>query len=148
MTMNDTDHARDIHTFFGLSYSNYLVLPRTLLQSMPEEWQHRFTGMLDEMSAAFDHVPQADFYKVEAATEHEVSDLTGEQLKALGIAVEDGPCGEDHDCDADEGVNCWPIRVYTELPSGRQMGSWERVLIPVPDPVPSYNRGRTYIEPR
>ncbi|EFC79182.1 hypothetical protein FrEUN1fDRAFT_7713, partial [Parafrankia sp. EUN1f] len=31
-----------IHTWFGLSYSNYLVLPRSLLQSMPDRWQEPF----------------------------------------------------------------------------------------------------------
>lgn len=33
-----------IHGFFGLSYSNYLVLPRTLMQSMPVAWQERADG--------------------------------------------------------------------------------------------------------
>lgn len=37
-----------IHGWFGLSYANYLVLPRSLLQSMPDEWQDRFVSCLDE----------------------------------------------------------------------------------------------------
>jgi len=39
----------DIHSYFGLSYSNYLVLQRSILQSMPEEWQAKFVDMLEEL---------------------------------------------------------------------------------------------------
>jgi hypothetical protein len=35
-----------IHEYFGLTYSNYLVLPRLVLQSMPDEWQQEFVKML------------------------------------------------------------------------------------------------------
>jgi hypothetical protein len=136
--------APDIHTWFGLTYSNYLVLPRTLLQSMPDAWQRRFTGLLGEIGDAFAEVPQAQAYKVEAAEEHEVSDLTPEQLAAAGITVGDGPCDFNHDHRFK--VDCLPARTYTDA-SGRQMEPWERVLIPVPDPVPAYNRGRTRITP-
>ena len=38
----------DIHTWFELTYSSYLVLPRSILQSMPMEWQYRFVALLDE----------------------------------------------------------------------------------------------------
>lgn len=37
-----------IHGWFGLSYANYLVMPRSLLQSMPDDWQERFVALLDE----------------------------------------------------------------------------------------------------
>lgn len=55
----------DIHAWFGLTYANYLVLPRSVLQSMPEEWQHRFTAMVDE---AHDTFPDLDWpsYRVSA----------------------------------------------------------------------------------
>lgn len=121
----------DIHTWFGLTYSDYLVLPRTLLQSMPDTWQRQFTALLADLGTAFDHVPQAEAYKVEAAEEHEVDSLTPDQLTAAGITVEEGENGD---------------RMFTD-PTGREMGSWERVLVVVPDPVPTYNRGRTRIPP-
>ena len=38
-----------IHSWFELSYSNYLVLPRLALQSMPAEWQHTFVACLEEL---------------------------------------------------------------------------------------------------
>lgn len=50
---HDTDDRTDIHTWFGLTYSNYLVLPRSVLQSMSKEWQHRFVAMLDELYDAY-----------------------------------------------------------------------------------------------
>lgn len=38
-----------IHGWFGLTYAQYLVLNRTILQSMPIRWQTRFVRMLDEV---------------------------------------------------------------------------------------------------
>jgi len=38
-----------IHNYFGLSYANYLVLPRSVLQSMPEDWQERFVCLLGQI---------------------------------------------------------------------------------------------------
>ena len=78
----------DIHTYFSLSYANYLVLPRTLLQSMPDEWQAKFVALLRACDEAFEHVPQAEVYDVTAATEHEVSDLTHQQMAELGIIAD------------------------------------------------------------
>lgn len=79
-----------IHLWFGLTYANYLVLPRTLLQSMPLAWQERFVGCLGELEAAFGHVDQANQYMVRA------KDTNGRFIA---------------------------------------------------DPVPHYNRGRTYVAP-
>lgn len=50
----DRTHSEDsepIHAWFELSYSNYLCLPRSVLQSMPGEWQRRFVACLEEMDA-------------------------------------------------------------------------------------------------
>lgn len=38
-----------IHAFFGLSYSSYLVFPRSILQSAPVEWQREFVELLEEL---------------------------------------------------------------------------------------------------
>jgi hypothetical protein len=54
-----------IHLWFNLSYANYLVLPRALLQSMPDEWQKRFVLCLDELVETMREVPQADRYRVQ-----------------------------------------------------------------------------------
>jgi hypothetical protein len=40
--------ADKLHTWWELSYSSYLVIPRSLMQSMPDEWQRRMAELLDE----------------------------------------------------------------------------------------------------
>jgi hypothetical protein len=37
-----------IHLFFGLTYAAYLVVPRSVLQSMPPVWQRKLATLLDE----------------------------------------------------------------------------------------------------
>lgn len=58
------DDLKDIHTWFNLTYANYLVLHRSLLQSMPEQWQHQFVTLLEELDQAFNSVKQAAKYDV------------------------------------------------------------------------------------
>ncbi len=53
-----------IHDWFGLTYSNYLVLPRSLLQAMPHEWQERFVACLDELREEWDSGQIGDNYSV------------------------------------------------------------------------------------
>jgi hypothetical protein len=121
-----------VHTWFGLSYSNYQVLHRTLMQSMPIDWQQRMVACLDELRDAFDHIEQATCYIVEPAVEVEYSDLTKEMRKQIGVDRGDG--------DPDQ-------RLYYDR-YGTEHEGWERALVPTGrDPVPHYNRGRTYIEP-
>ena len=36
-----------IHQAFGLTYAAYLVIPRSVLQDMPADWQARFVELLD-----------------------------------------------------------------------------------------------------
>jgi len=57
----------DIHAWFGLTYASYLTLPRSVLQSMPIEWQEQFVALLDELqSKAFDHGIETPRYTVSA----------------------------------------------------------------------------------
>lgn len=57
-----------IHDWFGLTYANYLVLHRTVLQSMPGAWQEEFVALLRELDAAVEraNVPQVPGYRVQA----------------------------------------------------------------------------------
>lgn len=64
--MTYEDESEPVHLWFSLSYANYLVLPRTLMQSMPVEWQRRFCTALDELREAFHHVEQPYSYRVNA----------------------------------------------------------------------------------
>ncbi len=51
-----------VHQWFGLTYSAYLVLPRSLLEGMPEPWQAKFVALLEEMAETYE--PIADVYHV------------------------------------------------------------------------------------
>ena len=53
-----------IHEFFGLSYANYLTIPRCVLQSMPIEWQERFCEMLNEINECIEWGHEDCDYKV------------------------------------------------------------------------------------
>lgn len=43
------DNMEAIHEYFELTYANYLVLPRTVLQSMPDKWQEQFVNLLRQI---------------------------------------------------------------------------------------------------
>jgi hypothetical protein len=47
------DDFEAIHTWFSLTYANYLCLPRSVLQSMPDEWQKNFVELLEEMDESY-----------------------------------------------------------------------------------------------
>jgi hypothetical protein len=61
--------SEPIHLWFGLTYANYLVLQRSLLQSMPQEWQARFAQCLDELDAAFSYIERPNYFSVSARGE-------------------------------------------------------------------------------
>lgn len=124
-----------IHAYFGLSYANYLVLPRTLLQSMPDEWQTKFVTLLREYDEAFDHVPQAEVYDVTAGTEHLLDEMTPSQLAAAGITVT-----------GDDELGHGPDTRYSK--DGEELDGQSYGFVPGEDPVPHYNRGRTRVEPK
>ncbi|MFD7734312.1 hypothetical protein ACFV6F_28535 [Kitasatospora phosalacinea] len=128
-----------VHTWFGLSYAAYLVVPRTLMQSMPPAWQQRMVACLRELDAAFDHLPRAEAYDVVPGTVHQVCDLTDDQLTAAGLtpAHQDEP--EDDDAE--------PRNTRYLDRDGRELERCDYVLLPGTDPIPHYNRGRTRLAP-
>jgi len=129
----ETRHDRTdgpIHGHFGLTYAQYQVLNRTLMQSMPVEWQERMVACLDEMRDAFDHVDKPESYIVKPAREATYSDLTEVQMQLLGVTV---------DLDVDPTPN-----YYDE--DGNEHQGYDRVYIPTGiDPIPHYRRG--WVEP-
>lgn len=65
--MTRTTHAEDhepIHNWFELTYAQYLTLPRSVLQSMPQEWQARFVKCLEELDNTIDWRPAKGRYWV------------------------------------------------------------------------------------
>lgn len=124
------DEHDDVHRLFGLSYCDYYVAPRTLLQSMPEPWQLAFTALMRQLHDAFANVPQAESYEVTAGTEHEAGDLDELALAAAGIEH-----AEDED----------GSRLLSR--EGEEVRRDELVFVPGTDPVPYYNRGRARVSP-
>ena len=51
------DEHEPIHHYFGLTYSAYQVMPRSLMQSMPIAWQKKMVRLLHEANDAFEHLP-------------------------------------------------------------------------------------------
>ncbi len=49
MTIKEEYKEHPIHLWFSLTYSSYLVLPRSVLQSMPYEWQDKLVKLLEEI---------------------------------------------------------------------------------------------------
>ncbi|MFM9707851.1 hypothetical protein [Streptomyces galilaeus] len=125
MAINPTDGP--IHDHFGLSYCNYAVLPRTLMQSMSPAWQERMTACLDELAQAFAHIEQAEIYDVKAATEHIVSELTDQQLRQARITA--------YLCRLKSSARCDALLRSCSVGSARYE-TWTRIM-PVNTPVTS-----------
>jgi hypothetical protein len=45
----EPDCDEPVHHWFGLTYSSYLILHRSVMQAMPVGWQRRFVALLEEM---------------------------------------------------------------------------------------------------
>tara|TARA_Y100000310_G_scaffold251408_1_gene257875 strand:- start:2951 stop:3247 length:297 start_codon:yes stop_codon:yes gene_type:complete len=46
------ESTEPIHEWFGLTYFNYAVLQRSILQSMSLDWQRKFVALLEEVDEA------------------------------------------------------------------------------------------------
>jgi len=57
-------NERKIHDWFGLSYAQYLTIPRSVLQAMPDDWQIRFVELLEEFDNTYDWHPKEHTYWV------------------------------------------------------------------------------------
>ncbi|WP_371591203.1 hypothetical protein [Streptomyces sp. NBC_00470] len=145
-----------VHQYFSATNSNYVVRHRTLMQSMTLEWQERMVTCLQELDNAYTHLTMPKAFKVTAATEHTVGDLTDTQLPAAGVTV-DWYAGETPPEDLDltelgewqaEHARATPVYYRTdELREIREIDEHTKVLLPLPDPVPAYDQGRTYLPP-
>jgi hypothetical protein len=168
-------HPLDIHTWFSLTYANYLVIPRSVLQSMPEDWQHRFTALLGEMDQAFGHLdwPAYEVRALKREREHTMVIVpcgeccgTGREdardptpsTEALRDALRMLACEDPKWV----GTLWWNEHVailggepcpecngemLVEDPEGSRYETPEEVGFR-DDPIPHYNRGRTKLEPR
>lgn len=53
-------NAQDINEWFGESKESYLVLPRSVMQSMPKKWQAKFVDLLEELEDTGIRLPDYD----------------------------------------------------------------------------------------
>lgn len=56
---------KDIHLWFELTYAQYLTIPRSVLEAMPDEWQEKMAALLDELDDTFDWRPKEGRYWVQ-----------------------------------------------------------------------------------
>lgn len=131
-----TFESEPVHEFFELSYSNYLVLHRTLLQSMPDAWQQRFITCVEELESSFRHIEQPETFFVQSAVERELWELSDFEMKN----VLEGEVSY-HLRNDDEFGGIYSV-------DGDEKEGHYRVHLPVSDPIPHYDRGRARIEPR
>lgn len=132
-----------IHDWFGLSYAAYLVINRSVLQSMPLDWQERFVGCLRELHESFGNLEDPSYNVQCLRREQELIFVPEPCWKCGGEGVLLEPCGdvdiaeECDECDGSGGVaDTGEHRYETPEEVGFRL-----------DPIPHYNRGRTRIEP-
>lgn len=131
------DNTEAIHLWFALTYSNYLVMPRSVLQSMPDEWQKRFVECLEECDEAFGHLDWPCYNVQTLARERE----------HLSCPYIDCPeCEGTQEIDGKECEHCEGDG-QVEDPEGSRYETVEEVGLRT-DPIPHYNRGRTRLTPR
>lgn len=155
---DDSPYARrngPIDGWFELSYSSYQVVPRTLAQCMPLDWQQRMVTCLRELRQAFLHVPAVTDteYEVNAGKWVYVNEMTDQQLRVTGTvrafdqALADAELDEDAD-DYDEQYRALEEECAGLFYSARgdELRSPARVFVPGAEPLPHY-RHAPYIEP-
>lgn len=53
-----------ISYWFGLSYAQFLTIPRLVMENMPLEWQRKMAVLLEELDDTFDWRPKEGRYWV------------------------------------------------------------------------------------
>jgi hypothetical protein len=111
---------------------DYLVIPRSLAQSMPLRWQQVFVGLLTDFHDAYGHLHWPE-YRVVPSRWEIVADLDEGQLAVAGIHADLGADGRLEYRDADERLITDPER--------------HRVLAPVEDSIPPATAGHVEARP-
>jgi len=114
----------DIHTWFGLTYSNYLVLDEARTGNLPASWQLDMTRMLDQLDRAFPGIKGDARYLALGGREWDFSDLSDAEMTRFGVTnnldfIHDGcSCGDEPQQDEDETDNGFATR-YREWEDAR-----------------------------
>ena len=54
--------ADRLHTWWELTYAQYLTVPRSVMQSMPDTWQYKMAVLLEELDERIDWRPEHGRY--------------------------------------------------------------------------------------
>lgn len=131
----EMDGRRDIHDYFELTYAHWLTLPRTLLQSMPDEWQKDFVALLDKFNEemAMDLLPATNVQVLRRSPERIEIREDCENCEGSGAddEEEDGLCKE---CDS-----------MGDIPTGEERYETPEEVGEIPIPIAPYQRGRTQV---
>lgn len=111
--------------------TDYIVIPRSLAQSMPLRWQQVFVELLADLHDAYGDLTWPE-YRVVPSRWEIVADLDEGQLAVSGFHADLGADGALEYRDADERLISDPER--------------HRVLAPVDDSIPLASSG--HVEPR
>ena len=57
--------SKAVHGWFELTYAQYLTIPRSVLEAMPDEWQERLVACLRELDDTMDWRPSGGRYWVQ-----------------------------------------------------------------------------------
>jgi hypothetical protein len=112
--------------------ADYVVLPKSLIDAMPQPWQNAVLQVLQEFHHAFAHLDWPE-YRVVPSRREKLVNLDEEQLAEVGYLVEIDVDGE---------------LVYRER-TGRRIDNPEEteVLVSVLDPIPGEYRNATQDTP-
>lgn len=103
------DKHEAVHLYFGLSYCNYLVIPRSLLQSMPSSWQKKFIELVEELDERTDwrnNLSPVECYAVKPV----MIEYTGEVDDYDGREIEKEIEVPDKYMEYERGRKVWPLK--------------------------------------
>lgn len=130
-----------IHSYFGLSYANYLVLNRSLLQSMPDEWQEKFCLLLDQFSEEFGWAmmlqPAINVQILAREQERKPAKVPCENCGGSGEEEDEEHPGEMITCMECDG-DCEVETEGDEFETPEEVGT-------ISDPIAHYDRGRATV---
>ena len=92
--MKELFQKEPIHDWFELSYAQYLTIPRSVLQSMPIEWQETFVKCLTELDETIDWRPKHGCYRCQLMDYSNVDGFEFEWLGELYDPFADYECGK------------------------------------------------------
>jgi len=59
----------DLHLWWELSYAQYLTIPRSVMQAMPDDWQKKMAKLLNELDETLEWRPKDGRYWVKLKDE-------------------------------------------------------------------------------